>query len=242
MRCWLWLIALAALLLLTLPRPALADDDAEMSKLVHDYICAYARNDNPVLRMYLTTRDENLFGPFPFKGMPTLKKPTVDDNQALVSFEAKMPDANYPGKGGILFYRKHGTWLVRQVLFYDKVPVLFNLPKKSVTDKDRQNEPVVAGIADQFMKAWQKDDTTTLNKYFHRWMDDEPDIRKGMSVSKYESNRTVTDKGEIFIRYKAKLTYRWGLLSYTMDFNGGFILVKENGAYKLRGNVMVLYF
>jgi hypothetical protein len=52
----------------------------------------------------------------------------------------------------------------------------------------------------------------------------------------------TTAWGETFVRYQAKLSYHWSVLSYSMDFQGGLILVKENSEWKIRGNIMVMYF
>lgn len=221
---------------------AYAEGDAEQREIVQDYLTAYARNDYAKLRSRLPTQDENLFGPYLFDGTPVLQRPKVSDTQALVEFTAKVKDDKFPAKGGILLMRRDDNWYVRQVLFYQKVPAVFNLPKKSVTDQDRNYEPVVTRTSEQFLKAWQHGDMDDITKLSHRWMDSDDDPNDGMSVSHFEFSKSTTRWGEPFARYKARLTYHWGILSYSMKFDGGFIMVKENGTWKVRGNIMVLYF
>lgn len=241
MQRWIWIIAFIIAGSLAFSWAAFAAD-AEQQKAVQTYITAYARNDYAKLRPLFPTKDENLFGPYLFDGMPTLKQPKVDESQALVEFTALVKDDKLLKQGGILFKRHKGVWLVRQVLFYEKIPAIFNLPKKSVTDADRRNEPEVSRLCTQFLKAWQRGDTAEVVKLSHRWEQRDGDINKGMSVSPVEITPSTTKWGESFVKYKTKLTYKWGILSYSMQFNGGFIMVKENGKWKIRGNIMVLYF
>ena len=242
MQRWIWATALIIAAVIVTSWSAFADVEEELRTVAKDYLAAYARNDYAKIRPRLPVKDENLFGPYLFEGMPTLQRPKVDDTQALVEFTCKVNDPRFPQKGGILLKQKKGAWLVRQVLFFDRVPVLFNLPKRSKTDQDRKHEPVVADVAQQFLKAWQRGDTDEVLERWHRWMDNDDDVNDRLSFSNYEFETSTTKWGEHFAHYKAKLTYRWGILSYTMKFDGGFIMVKENDRWKVRGNVMVLYF
>jgi len=219
-----------------------ANADEDQRQIVSQYISAYARGDNAQLRHFLACRHENLFGPYPFTGFPTLTKVKVDDNQALVEFTGKVDDNKFHNKGSLLLYRRDGAWQVQQVLFYTKIPGIFNLPKKSVTDQDRQNEAPVRAVTEQFLTAWQAGDTKKVLERWYRWMDRDRDPNKGLSVSNIEITPSATTWGETFVRYKAKLTYRWGILSYSMNLQGGLILVNEDDELKIRGNVMVLYF
>jgi len=219
-----------------------AEDDAEQRKIIQEYFTAYVRNDYAKIRPRLPAQDENIFGPFMFDGVPTFQRPKVSDTKALVEFTAKINDNKFPDKGGILLMKRDEGWLVRQVLFYDKVPAIFNLPKKSITEEDRKNEPIVAKTCDEFIQAWKRGDTKEVLKRWHRWMDRDDDLNKGMSITNYEFTGATTQWKEPFARYSARLTYRWGILSYSMKFDGGFVMVKEKGIWKVRGNIMVLYF
>jgi hypothetical protein len=238
----LWLTIFITALIISPAEIARSLGEAEQRRIIEEYLIAYARNDYAKLRPRLPARDENIFGPYLFDGMPRLSQPKIDDNKALVEFTAKVKDDKFPQKGGVLLMKRPGGWLVRQVLFYEKVPAVFNLPKRSITEQDRKFEPIVTDICEEFLKAWQRGDTAGVVKRSHRWMDRDDDLNKGMSVSHFELNADTTRWGEPFARYKARLTYRWGILSYSMKFDGGFIMVKEDGIWKVRGNVMVLYF
>lgn len=227
--------------LLTLAMCAGAQE-ADIRQMINNYLYAYARNEIPVVRQYLPTEEKNLFGPYLFAGLPVLTGAKVDENQALVEFSAKVLDPQFPQKGGILCRQIDGVWLVRQVLFYDKIPAIFSLPKRSVTDADRANEARVLVVARQFTQAWHRGDNATLTRLWHHWPDHERDPIKGISLSQLTLTQHATDWNDTFTRYSAKLTYRWGILSYSMTFNGGLLLVKENGKLRVRGNIMVFYF
>jgi len=217
-------------------------NEKEQQQVVQEYLRAYARNENAKMKQYLVQQDANQFGPYPFTGTPVLQRPKVDDNQALIEFSGKVGDSKFPDKGGILCYKRDGVWLVRQVLFYEKVPGIFNLPKKSVTEADRKSEPTVANLGERFMNAWRRGDTETLLKNWHRWMDRQGSINNGISMSNYQFTGGKTGWGDAYGAYQTKLTYKWGVLSYTMKFNGGLMLAQENGTWKIRGNIMVLNF
>lgn len=241
MRRWVWIIILVGCGLLATTLAGFADDK-EQRKVAYTFLTAYARNENEKIRPYLVDDDANQFGPFPFTEAPTLKRAKVDDNQAIVEFTAKVKDEKYPVKGGVLCKRHEGTWLVRQVLFYEKVPGIFKLPSKSVTDDDRAEEPAVNAVAAAFVKAWQRNDLKTMMDMRHHWAERESDPIKGLSIANFDCDILQTKWGESFVKYKSKLTYKWGILSYSMNFTGGMVMVKEDGKWKVRANVMVLYF
>lgn len=237
---WIWLFMIAgALGFISLT--ARADSETEQRLVVQQYLKAYTRNDYAAMKQFFPEEDANLFGPYPFIGMPILKRAKVHKNQALVEFSGKTADSQFPETGGILLFCYNNTWRVRQVLFYEQVPAIFNLPKKSVTDTDRKSEPEIAVQTEQFIKAWKQGDTQTMMKHWHRWMD-RPGKIKNITVSNYDYQAGKTNWNAPFGKYQARLTYKWGLFSYAMSFNGGFLLVKEKDVWKVCGNVMIMYF
>jgi hypothetical protein len=241
MRRWIWLMLLTMGVLCCSPRSVFGDAGPEQ-QVLHEYLKAYVRNDYGTLKQYLPTKEENLFGPYPFIGKPEFTRAKVDDRQALVEFTGTVDDKQFPNKGAILCYCLDGVWRVRQVLFYQKIPSVFNLPEKSVTEKDRKSEPVVTTLAERFLENWKRGDTAAIQQDTYRWVDRQSDLNKRITVNNYRYNGGQTRWGEPFGVYEAKLTYKWGILSYTMRFNGGFVMVKEDETWKIRGNIMVFYF
>ena len=241
MRRWIWLMLFTAGTLCCFTWSAFGDPDPDQ-QVVREYLKAYVRNDYGTLKRYLPAKEENLFGPYPFTDTPKLTRAKVDDRQALVAFTGNVDDKQFPGKGGILCYRHNDVWRIRQVLFYQKIPTVFNLPEKSVTEADRNGEPMVTALVERFIANWKQGDTAALQQDYYRWMDHEHDLNTRISVSNYQYKGGQTRWGDPFGSYEAKLTYKWGILSYSMRFNGGFVLVKEGDDWKVRGNIMVFYF
>jgi type II secretory pathway pseudopilin PulG len=228
--------------LLAAALPAFADDSAEQRKLVEKYLSAYVRKEHSALRPQLTTKTEHLFGPYLLEGFPTLQQPKVDDNQALVEFKVVSKDKALPSRGGVLCYRDNGVWKVRQVLFYDQVPRIFNLPSRSVTAQDRAQEGKVGDLVRNFLKAWQRNDEQAQAALWYRWPHRPDKDMKGLSVNDLAVTVLPRSDSTAFARYRVKLTYRWGPLAYSMNIRGGFYLVEEGGAWKVNGNVMVFDF
>ncbi len=241
MRRWIWIL-LAAFALVTWACDGWATDNKEQRKLAFNFLAAYARSENTKVRPYLVGEEANQFGPYPFTEPPVFKQPCVDDNQALVPFTGKVPDGKFPDRGGVLLKREKGRWLVRQVLFYEKVPAIFRLPSKSVTDKDREEEPRAADVTNKFFSFWQRGDTKSMLAIQHRWWEGDSDPVKGLSITGFDCDIDQTKWGETFVKYQAKLTYKWGFLSYSQNFKGGVVIVNERGGWKVRTGVMVMYF
>ena len=224
---------------------ALAECD-DLQQMVHTYLDAYIRQDLSVVRAHSPSTQSELFGAFPFTSFPTLSEPKVDRNQALVEFTGEPREKELPKHGGLLFYRDmkdHYIWKLRQVLFFDKIPAIFNLPTRSKSDADRGYEPLIASLARRCLQAWQLGDTDTLLAHWHNWTTREGVPIRGLSVRDFNVVIMPTNHKEQFAHYKARLTYQWGLLSYSMSIGGGLFLTKDaSKEWRVRGNVMAFYF
>jgi hypothetical protein len=220
----------------------LAAEHDDQRQVVGAFLEAYVRQEMSKLSPYVPAKPENLFGAYPFVGLPTLSRPKVDGCQALVEFTGATVQSVLPSRGGLLFYRDDTTWKVRQVLFYEKVPRIFNLPKRSVTAKDQAREPIVAALGSSFLKAWRSGDTPALLANWYNWTRREDDPVRGLRVRGMEVSVTPISSQEAFATYKGRLRYGWGILSYSMSMGGGLFLVREGDEWKVRGNVMTLRF
>ena len=235
---------IAVLLGLTLTAHA-APEQGNLEQMVKTYLNAYVRQEMPTVRAHSPTKPADMFGAYPFVGMPTLSRPKVEKNQALVEFTGKPVEKSLPTHGGMLFYRDirdHNIWKIRQLLFYDHIPRIFNLPSKSVSDTDRGYEATVDTLARQLIHAWQKGDTATLMAHWHNWMARDHDPIRGLSVQDCNVIVQPCAHKEQYARYNARLTYQWGVLSYTMNLGGSLFLVKAGADWTVRGNVMAFFF
>ncbi|OPZ81941.1 MAG: hypothetical protein BWY76_02868 [bacterium ADurb.Bin429] len=229
-------------LLAALAPSAWAGDAEEQRQTAMRFLQAYVRQDIATVRNYVPTSLEAMFGAYPFTAPYTLARPKVDDGQALVEFTGKVADRNLPPKGGVLMRREGDDWKVRQIIFYDNVPRLLNLPSRSVTNADRGQEPAVKAVAQHFLEAWRRKDAARMDELTYKWQMVNKDPIKGLSLTKITMSNSTTTGGEPLVKYSAKITYRFGILSYSMDFKGGLVMVKHNGDWKVRGSLLLFDF
>jgi len=224
--------------LATTARAAEAD---EQRALVQKFLVAYFCKHNDELKGYLPNDYLEMFGPYPFKELHLVEPPKVHTNQAVMEFTATPVDGHMPAKGGFLFYRKTGVWLMRQVLYYQRVPRIFRLPDHSVTDSDRAEEYKVRIVANDFLKAWREGDKKEMERYSYDWTnrDDDP-----INIKVFKSTMTLipTNWGDTLARYNVRASYQWGIFSYSMTINGGLVLMKDEGNWRVRANQMIMDF
>jgi len=215
-----------------------ADGDEAKLQVAQKFLRAYLLKNDDVLP-YITSHSASMFGPYPFKSPLQFNTPKVHGNQAIMEFSGTTIDGKFPSKGGILFYNHNYKWHVRQVFFYDHIPNMFGLPTKSVNAKDRSFEPEVKAMGESFMAAWERGEREKMLVHWWNWPKMPGDPVKGLHMSNLNMNVSSTAWGDAYVSYSVKMTYRWGILSYSMTLHGGLVLVQENGAWKVRGNVLV---
>jgi hypothetical protein len=215
------------------------DDDAKV-QVTRNFLRVYLLK-NESITPFVPGKVENQFAPYPFSGPVQYGTPKVENNQAVLEFKGAVIDANLPPKGGILFYNHFGKWHVRQVLFYNRVPSIFGLPTRSVSASDRKSEPLIRAMGTEFMAAWAKGETHKMLTNWYDWTKIPIDPVKGLSMSHMKITTRTTTWGDPYADYAVNLTYRWGILSYSMTIRGGVILVQENGMWKVRGNEMAFH-
>jgi len=221
---------------------AWAAEQDEQERVASEFIKAFFRSDIDRVETCIPDKVTELFGPYPFTGEIKLGQPKCDGFQALLEFTAPVGDAKFPAKGGILFRRKDTTWYVRQVLFYDKVPKLFNLPTKSVNEADKNYESVVKALGITFLEAWQNGNAGKMGQIWYNWANITKEPIKGLSVSNIAFTPGTTAWRDPYLQYTAKVTYRWGLLSYSMRVKGGLMLMRNGDGWKVRANTLVFDF
>ena len=227
-----------------LPTTTLAgqNDTAEQRQVVAQYLQAYLRSDMRDIARLLPARLEAMFGPYPFVGAVTITQAKVQTNQALLEFTGLARDPQFPHKGGVLLYRRHSNWFVRQILFYDHIPMVFNLPARSVNAADRAQEPRVRAIGSTFLAAWERGDLSRESAHWFDWPHANREPIKGLSCSDLTLTRTYSAWHDPYIHYTVKVTYQFGILSYSMQMKGSLLLVNEEQGWKVRGNVMAFDF
>jgi hypothetical protein len=234
--------AFIALMLLTMLTPAIwAGDADEQRQAASQFLRAYVRQDIATVRGFIPDSLEEMFGDYPFTGAYKLNTPKVDDRQALVEFTGPLADRHVPPKGGILLRKEGVDWLVRMVLFYDDVPRILNPPSRSITNVDRGQEPVVKAVAQHFLEAWKRDDVKRMDELTYKWQRVDKEPIKGLSLTNITMANT-TNNGEPMVKYSAKITYKYGILSYSLNFKGGLVMVKDRGTWKVRGGLLLFDF
>jgi len=219
-----------------------ANDADEQRRVAVQFIRHYFLSDLRQLTQTLPSDGVELFGPYPFKGNITLGKVKVDDAQALLEFTASPADGKFHKHGAVMFRRDGDIWLVRQVLFYDRVPRVFGLPSKSVTARDKAYEPAVRAVGEAFLAAWKKKDAQGMLELWYDWTKVPRQPVERLSVSEIKIDMTQTAWRDPYAEYTAKLTYRYGILSYSMTVKGGLLLVEEANRWTVRANTLVLNF
>lgn len=232
------------LLLLGITAGAVRATEADAQRaLVQKFITAYFRNDSPTVRACLPAQHAALFTRYPFTATPVLAAPKVRKNQALVEFSGPVADAKFLGKGGVLLSKHGNKWQVRQVLFYNKVPGLLNLPNRSMTAIDRGYEATVAEIARQFIAHWKAGNTAGMLGLWYDWAKDNAKPVAGLQMSDFKTSVAKTRWNEPYVYYAVKLDYKLlGRFPVSLVARGGMVLVKNGAAWKVRANSFILTF
>lgn len=221
---------------------AFAGDTEDQRAVANRFLQAYFQNDYKTVGQLIPADRSKLFNPYPFAADPKLSQPKVRKKQALVEFDAPTSDKCFMRHGGIVFYHDNRVWKVRQILFYDKVPLIFGLPSKSTNDKERGHEPRVAALCRDFLRSWKANDMKSMLSMWYEWPIHNQKAQKGLSISNFRSRTIMTRWNDPYVSYTAKVTYTFGILSYSMDIKGGLVLFRDGDAWKVRGNHFVFDF
>ncbi|HEX2952259.1 MAG TPA: hypothetical protein VHV83_22220 [Armatimonadota bacterium] len=238
----LYLLPIALLLCFSAFLPVKASEADEQREVAKRFIVAYFLQDIKTVRDCVPDNKSLLFSPYPFASAPKLAQPKVHKTQALIEFTAPMLDGKFPAKGGIVLHEKDKIWKVRQVIFYNKIPLIFGLPSRSVSREDRAQEGHVRQVGEDFMRQWRENDQRNMLALWHNWVATTPDPVDGLTVTNFKSSVSTTPWRDPYVSYTVKVSYHWGPLSYSMTTQGGIMLVKENGEWKVRANHFIFNF
>jgi hypothetical protein len=187
---------------------------------------------------------KELTGQFPFASQPTIIAVKVDDNQALAEFTVKVNEKKIPTKGAVLFYKKSGLWYVRQVLYFNKIPKVFNLPTRSITAADKSYESVVRETAVKFFKLWEDSEYDKMELLWFRWPDMDRKPVEKLSIRNVKITQDEVSWKDPYITFSCQIAYKltsW-LPPATMQVKGHFMMVKIGDSWKVRGNQVILEF
>lgn len=234
-------LIMSLVVLLAIAGTANAVVDPRCGAVAKTFFEAYMRHDMPVVRNLLAEKDEHQFGVYPFQTL-AVGNTAVDENQALVSFTATVKGDTKLSRGGLLCYRQDGKWKVRQILFFNKVPIFFPLPLKSRTANDKRDEPMVSKLGDEFLAAWKDGDYAAMNARWYNWPNRDDDPIRGLSIKNFQPELTAPMTTGILLRFKSTLSYRLGIFNITSKVGTGLFMVNEGGEWRVRGNIMAFEF
>ena len=209
-RFTLFACAFAVLLCVFTLSAARASEADEQRAVAQKFVLAYFLQDMRTVRGCLPDNKPDLFNPYPFLSMPKFSRPKVHDNQALLEFTAATADKRFSSHGGIIYYKHNNIWYVRQVLFYNTVPIMFGLPNHSVTAADRAWEPAVLALGEKFMADWKKNDSASMLGVWHDRSKVDREPIKGLTLQNFSAVIGKTHWRDPFVTYTIEATYHLG--------------------------------
>ena len=218
---------------ISIVRASEADDQKSVTE---KFIMAYFLQDMKTVRECLPDNVLDLFNPYPLTSSPKYMRPKVHDNQALLEFTGTTADNRFFTRGGIVFYKHKNIWYVRQVLFYNTIPVMFGMPDHSITPADCGWEPKVLAVGSKFMSDWKDKNTAGMMAVWHNWPGVDRDPVKGLTLRNFTATVSMTHWKDPLVTYNVDASYKFGFLTYRMRIVGGLVLVKEGSGWKVRAN------
>jgi len=217
------------------PEPTCAALPKEAAQVARDFLFAFSRNDRDRVKAMLPKRLDNLYGPCPFARMPETTKPRADTRTGAVDFEGPMADPGLPKKGIILlrYVEEDGlrTWRVRQLYWYSKLPPEAEIPERSPTAADRQQEPHVQRAALDFLEAWLAGDYARMEALTFHWWEVPRRPPKWVKMTGADLTARPTSLDGLRVDFAAKLRV---LRLLPKSVQGNLWLVQEDGEWKVR--------
>jgi hypothetical protein len=232
-------IVSALLLQAVAARPSAAEPGLE--SMADTYLRALLEGDGPTVRRLTPDQPENKFGPCPFAEMPRLENPRADLHRAAIMFTGRMRDQGLPGEGAIILTMldnvKGNPWRVRQIGFFTKLPLGLSIPSRSITRKDRAQEPLVVEAAGRYVAAWLKGDYITMEDLAFNWLARLRPRPQPVTVSSIDFAFTPSLGGETKINFIARVRL-YHALPKTLD--GTLFAMREQGQWKIRATQLTL--
>ncbi|UCC68392.1 MAG: hypothetical protein JSV79_00180 [Armatimonadota bacterium] len=213
------------------------------AQVAQDFLSAFSRNDRDAIKDLLPTRPENLYGPCPFAGMPTLTNPRADTRTGAIDFQGPLLDSGLPDKGTIILRlveeNSLRTWRVRQIYWYEKLPKGADLPDRSPTAADRAQEPALRRAAQDFLQAWLAAEFERMDGLTFHWWEVPRRPPKWVKMKGVNLSARATTLGGLRVDFVAKLRVL-GFLPKNVA--GNVWLVEEDGQWRVRPLTFTFFF
>jgi hypothetical protein len=195
------------------------------------FISSLTKKDMKKVISYTPKSEANYFGAYPFKETPIISDPIVRGSYAIFKWSGISKANPTITTGYILLRRKSTTWLYRQVYFKLDTPneVIKTLMKKKETDNDKSAVLLATAVLSKYLDLWSKDNYKEMRPLWYDWTltdrSSEPMIKP--KIQKISESVNILD--ETIIDFK--LTFFLGLAK---DIKGSFVMIKEDGNWKVR--------
>ena len=217
------------------PEPNSVPLPGEAAQVAREFLSAFSRNDRDGIKTMLPKRLENLYGPCPFARMPQLSKPRVDTRMGAIDFAGPMTDAGLPSTGTIVlrYVEEEGrrTWRVRQLYWYTELPPEAEIPDRSPTAADQQQEPDLRRAAFEFLHAWLAQDYARMDALTFHWWEVPRRPPKWVNMTGASVSARPTTLDGLRIEFTANLRV---LRLIPKTVRGNLWMVKEDGEWKVR--------
>jgi len=215
--------------------------DLAAENAARTYLYALVDGDAAVLLRLTPIKLENKYGPCPFAEMPRLDSARVDAHRAGILFKGRTKDPALPDQGAITLTLLDGVtkdpWRVRQIAFFNRLPLGARVPKRSITARDRAQEPLVINAARRYVAAWLRGDYRTMNHLAFEWIPLVHQPAPGMRVRSIQFRATTAENGETKINFTAKVTM-FRVLPKTLQ--GTLFAMREGNEWKIRGTELTI--
>jgi len=208
----------------------------EAAKVAEQFVSAFVRNDRPKIEALLPKKLPHRYGPSPFLRLPALAKPRADKRTGVIEFSGGRAEAGMPDRGMIMLRLvttpdKRRVWRVRQIYWYDELPRDAQVPDKSPTAKDRQEEPRLQQAAAEFLRDWMAGKFEKLDAEVFHWWEVARKEPKWVKLRSVDFKPPARSLGGLRVDFTAKLRLL-GALPKTVG--GTLWLVEEDGQWRVR--------
>ncbi len=234
--CYRYLILLLSCIL-TLSIKSTAEESGQIT-CARKFINSLTRKDMKTVLSYSPTTDADFFGQFPFTTPPKISDPIVRGTYAIFRWEGTSITKPAITSGYILLRRKSNIWLFRQLYYTVDTPgaVIKTLKKRKETADDKMALPVAMTMLNRYMGLWLKEDYKEMKPLWYDWTLTDRSKAPLIKPKISKISESINNRGETVIDFK--LTFFWGL---AQDIKGTFIMLQEDGKWKVRISSVELY-
>jgi hypothetical protein len=240
-----WLLPFVLVCLLSvLPTHAVnAPRDVEAPEQVaRTFLIALARKDMATCRTFLPSSSQDLFGPFPFVGVPRLSQLFVRGNQGMAAWEGQPVNSALPTRGTLLFRKtdgKSGVWKVRQICYFSEMPALLKaqVSCRYETAADRKAEATLHALGELFLHAWAEGRYDDVQANWYDWsrVDRSHEIKFNITVTETTLKASAHGEALLSVAFIPKTPL------FHQTYYGTLTLVQEANGWKVRGSYLEFY-